>query len=87
MALSQMLSFDDRMILEMIYMVAVILTAWVLIVGTMVIHEFNFFKFVGTALLTLFGMLLIVFFLFMLGILLQQFADFLSSLFTEVMYR
>lgn len=87
LALSQMLSFDDRMILEMIYMVAVILTAWVLIVGTMVIHEFNFFKFVGTALLTLFGMLLIVFFLFMLGILLQQFADFLSSLFTEVIYR
>lgn len=67
--------------------VAVILAGIMLTVGLMVIHEFSFPKFLGSMLLTVFAMLLIIFILFMLGMLLSQLWSFIVTVFMEVVYR
>ena len=58
-----------------------------LIVGLMVVHDYNFTKLMGTGILTIVGMILIVFMVFILGILCSQFAEFAVKLYEEVIYR
>ena len=58
-----------------------------LTIGLMVVHEFSFTKFLISVVLTLFAMLLIVFIIFMLGMLISQLWTFLATLFMESAYR
>lgn len=85
--LSHVLVLSGGTLLSFIHITALIMTGIMLCVGTMVVHDFNFPKVCGTSIVTLLAMLLVVFILFMIGILLQQFCNFAVTLFMEVIYR
>ncbi len=78
---------EEAAILTVITVVCHIVAAIVLCVGIMTIHEYDFFKFLGTTILTVLGMFLVVFIIFMLFILFQELFEFIGSLFTEIFYR
>lgn len=59
----------------------------ILAIGTMKIHDFSFSKFVGTSILSIIGLLLIVFIGAMVVILAQQFISFFSTLLYEIVLR
>ena len=50
-------------------------------------HEFDFFRFLLTAVITLVAMAIVIFLVFMIIILLQQFFAFIRTVFIEVTYR
>ena len=73
--------------LSVLMIVAEIYTVMLLCVGTMVTHDFSFGKFVVTALLSLLGLLLVVFLIAATIILVQQLYSFFSTIFYEIIYR
>ena len=84
---SNVLPLSSSVVLDGINTVALIITAFLLIVGTITIHEYSFSKFVLTSILTILGMILIVFVVFVIAILLQQLLNFFVSVYTEITYR
>ena len=70
-----------------VYTIVLIFTAYLLIIAMMSVHEFTFGKFLLTAAVTLFGMLLVVFIGFMIIILLQQFWNFIYAIYMELVFR
>ncbi len=85
--LSHVITSPDNALLGGLNIVALILTGIVLTIGLMVVHEFSFPKFLGSVVLTLFAMLLIVFILFMIGMLISQLWMFVVTIITEAIYR
>ena len=74
-------------ILSGISVIAIILAGIMLCIGTMIISEFDFFKFLGTGVVSIIAMGVIIFLIFMIVILLQQFFGFFVTIFTEIVYR
>lgn len=64
-----------------------IFTFFLLSVAMMKMHEYDFFKFLRTGIITVFFMILVVFIIFMCAILIAQFVTFIVSLYEEVVYR
>ena len=64
-----------------------IYTFFLICVALMKVHEYDFFKFILTSLVTVFFMILVVFIIFMCAILLAQFVSFIISLYEEIVYR
>ena len=87
LALSHIVSIDEAGVITLIFVITLILSGIALIIGTMIINEFDFFKFLSTGLFTLLAMVVVVFFGFMLVILAQQFWNFIVTIFNEVWYR
>ena len=87
LVLTNILVPEEGAILTIVTIVCHIMAAIVLCVGIMIIHEYDFFKFLGTTVITLLGMVLVVFIIFMLFILFQELFGFLGSLFSEIFYR
>lgn len=85
--LSNTMTLEQHTALEIVSALAVIIAGIMLCIGSIVIHDYSFGKFAGTAVLTLLGMVLVVFILFMLIVLLQQFYIFASTVFMEAFYR
>ncbi len=67
--------------------VLLILTFFLLTVAMIKIHEYDFFKFILTGIVTIFFMILVVFIIFLCAILIMQFATFIVSVYEEVAYR
>lgn len=87
LVLSNVLLLKESAVLTVISTVCMILTGLILCIGTMVIHEFDFFKFLLTAVVTVIAMAIVIFLVFMVIILLQQFFAFIQTVFIEVTYR
>lgn len=87
MVLSHVMTLESVEILTSIQLIAFIYAFFILSVGMMAIHEYDFPKFLLTSIVTVLLMFLVVFIGFILVILLQQFGNFLYSLFMEVVYR
>lgn len=85
--LSNILLIKEATIITVISTVALILTGLILCIGTMIVHEFDFFKFLLTTVITLIAMAVVIFLAFMIVILLQQFFAFIRTVFIEVAYR
>lgn len=62
-------------------------TLFILSVSIMQMHEYDFFKFILTGIVTIFFMILVVFLIFMCAILLMQCVTFIGSLYDEMAYR
>lgn len=60
---------------------------FLLCVGMIIVHEYDFFKVLWTGLITICMMILVVFVLFMCAILLKQFGSFIYSVYEEIVYR
>lgn len=67
--------------------VLLILTFFLITVAMIKIHEYDFFKFILTGIVTIFFMILVVFIIFLCAILIMQFATFIGSVYEEVAYR
>jgi sugar lactone lactonase YvrE len=87
LVLTNILVPEEAAILTIVTVVCHIIAGIVLCVGIMIIHEYDFFKFLGTTVITLLGMALVVFIIFMLFILFQELFGFIGSLFSEIFYR
>lgn len=85
--LSNMLLINESTVLTVISTVALILTGLILCIGTMIVHEFDFFKFLLTTVISIVAMAVVIFLAFMIIILLQQFFAFIRTVFIEVTYR
>ncbi len=84
---SQFLTSDEAVLISIISVLSLILSGIVIVIGNMTINEFNFFKFLGTAIVTLVAMFVCIFVIFMVAILMQQLFTFFATVMSEVMYR
>lgn len=56
-------------------------------IGTIIIHDFSFGKFVSTSLLTIFAMAIILFIVVLIIVLVQQFVAFGTTVYNEIIFR
>ncbi len=84
--LSNVLTPEEALVITAISVVCTALTAIMLCVGIMTVHEFGFFKFITMSIITIFGMLICVFVIAMVIILVQQFTSFIGTLINEISY-
>ena len=84
---SHVISLSGLAVVDAIGTVVLIYTFFLLSVAIMTVHEYDFFKFMGTGVVTILFMVLIVFVMFLVGVLLQQVGEFIVSIFQEVFYR
>lgn len=85
--LTHILVPDEAAFLNIFMAVCTLYALFMLIVGIMKIHDFEFGKFVGTAVFSVVGMLIIVFLLFLIFMLAQQVFTWLKTIFIEIIYR
>lgn len=85
--LSNFLLESEASFLSIIGTVAVIYTVLLLAIGLMKIHDYTFGKFVGTSILSIFGLLLVVFLIAVTIIMVQQIFTFVGTVFLEVAFR
>ena len=86
-ALSHVFTPEEALLLTAISTVCTALTAIMLCVGNMTVHEFGFFKFIVMAIVTVLAMLVVVFCALMVFVLVQQLTGFIDTLYKEVSYR
>ena len=60
---------------------------FLLSIGTIIVHDLSFSKFLGTTLLTLLGMAIVVFVGFLVWMIIQQMFGFIATLINEIVYR
>lgn len=84
---SHFLPISGKGLLGAIYIVVLIYTFYLLSVAVMAVHEYTFTKFLLTTVVTLFGMILLVFIGFMIVVLLQQFWNFIYAIYMELSFR
>ena len=85
--ISHFITLEGMDMLVGLQAVILVYVFFVLSVGIMAIHEYNFPRFLVTSVFAILIMILIVFIGFMVVILVQQFWNFIYSLFMEAMYR
>lgn len=85
--ITHLLTTTDSTIITGLNTVALILTGVMLCVGLMIIHDYDFFRLLLTALITVFFIIIGIFFVFLVGILFSQFWDYIVSAFIELLYR
>ena len=84
---SHFLTMSGLAIVDGVGVAAIIFTGFLLMVALMAAHEYDFFKFVTTTLVSVFFMILIVFIIFLVGVLWQQIGEFIKSIANELFYR
>lgn len=67
--------------------VILLYTFFMLAVAMIKIHDYDFFKFLLTAIVIIFFMILVIFVLLMCGILAEQFISFIGEIYEEVVHR
>ncbi len=85
--LSNVLVPEEALVITAISTVCLALTAIMLCVGIMTVHEFGFFKFITMTIVIVLGMLVCVFVIMMVFVLLQQLFTFAGTVYKEVSYR
>ena len=85
--LSNILAPEEAIIITGISVVCIALTAIMLCIGIMTVHEIGFFKFLTMTIVIILGMLLCVFVIMMVIVLLQQLFTFIGTIYKEVAYR
>lgn len=86
-ALSHFLPLSGLQVMDSLKVVVLLFTFFILAIAVLTVHEYDFFKFLTTALVTVFFMLLIVFVVFLVGVLLQQVGELFASIYQEIFFR
>lgn len=81
---SNVLTSAEGEFLSLFSVVMGLITFFYLAIGMIRIHDYSFGQFIITGLLTVFGIILIIFFAFLVGILLQQLGGFLITIVEEL---
>ena len=87
LVLSNILPLSVGVFLNGLNIVSLIYAAFLFIIGMITVHEYSFKKFILTSVLTVLGMILVVFIIFVMAILLQQFFNFFVTVYAELVYR
>ncbi len=85
--LTNILVPEEAAIMTILMVCCHILTAVVLCVGIMAVHEYDFFRFLWTTVVSVLGILLIVFIIFMIFILTRELSSFIGSIVKEALYQ
>lgn len=85
--LTHVLIPDEAAFLGIFMTVCSLYALFMLIIGIMRIHDYEFGKFLGTTIFTLAGMLIIIFLIFLVYLLSQQVVGWFGTLFVELYYR
>lgn len=85
--LSNILPLSVSVFLNGLNIVSLLYAAFIFIIGMITVHEYSFKKFILTSILTVLGMILVVFIGFVMAILLQQFFNFFVTVYAELVYR
>ncbi len=84
---SHFLPLSGRDFMDAIYVIVLMYTFYLLSIAMMATHEFTFPKFLLTFAITIFGMFLVIFIVFMIIVLLQQFWNFIYAIYMELAFR
>ena len=87
LVLTHILVPDEGAFLGILLTVCTIYSLFMLIIGIMRVHDYEFGKFIGTSIFSVIGMIIIVFLLFLVFMLVQQVLTWLSTIFIEIIYR
>ena len=85
--LSNVLVESEAGFLNIMVVLFWIYTFFMMVAGSVKIHDFEFGRFFGTSVLTVVGILIVIFLCFIIFLLLQQFAVFVMTLGSEIIYR
>ncbi len=85
--MTHVLTPDEYVFVSLIQTACMIYAAFMLIVGIIRIHDFEFGRFLLTTVLTLLAMVIIVFLIFLVFLLAQQVWSWVATLFVEIKYR
>lgn len=85
--LTHVLSPDEYVFVTILQAVCLLYTFFMLIVGIMKVHDYEFGKFVGTTIVTVIAMGIIVFLIFLILLLAQQMTGWISTAYLELKYR
>ena len=85
--LTHLLVPDEGAFLSIFLTVCTLYTAFMLIIGIMKIHDYEFGKFVGTTIFSVIGMMIVVFLIFLVFMLSQQVFGWIKTLYIELIYR
>lgn len=85
--LSNFLPLSMSGILSGLETAVLLYTFFLLSIAMIIVHEYDFFKFLWTGLITIAMMVLVVFVLFMCAIMLKQCGSFIHSVYEEIIYR
>lgn len=87
LVLTHLLTPDEGAFLGIFTTVFTLYAAFMLIVGLMRIHDYEFKKFVGTTVFTVVAMMIIVFLIFLIFLISQQLFGWFGTLYVELRYR
>ncbi len=87
LALTHVLTPDEFVFVELLQTFFLLYAAFMLIMGIMKVHDFEFGRFLGTTALSIIAMLIIVFLVFLFIMLAQQVYSWLATLYIEIRYR
>ncbi len=87
LVLTHVLVPEEFVFVSLLQSACVLYAAFMLIVGIMRIHDFEFGRFLGTTILTVVAMVIIVFLIFLVFLLAQQVWSWVATLFIEIKYR
>lgn len=85
--LSNIVLDTEASFLNIMLAIAWIYLIFMLVAGTIKVQDFSFGKFVGTSILTIVGILIVLFLIFVVFLLMQQLVLFLATLVNEIIYR
>ena len=87
LVLTHMLSPDEYVFVTILQVVCLIYTFFMLTIGIIKVHDYEFSKFVGTTIVTFIAMAIIVFLIFLILLLAQQMFGWISTAYLELKYR
>ncbi len=85
--LSNVLTPEEALVISAINVVCIALAGIMLCVGVMTVHEYGFFKLLAMTVVVILAMLVAIFVILMMYVLIQQFIDFILTIYKEVTYR
>lgn len=85
--LTHIVASSESTLISGLHILALIFSAIILTVGLMIIHDYSFPRFLITAFISLLFIILIIFVVFMIGILLTQFWSFFAEVILEAIRR
>ncbi len=87
LVLTHVLTPGEYVFVELLQTFFLLYAAFMLIMGIMKVHDFEFGRFLGTTALSIVAMLIIVFLVFLFIMLAQQVYSWLATLYIEIRYR
>lgn len=85
--LTHILTPKEGAFLDIFVIACVLYAAFMLIIGIMRVHDYEFGKFVATTIFTVIGMIIIVFLLFLVFMIAQQAFGWIETVYVEIRYR